>query len=126
MSNPNNTHQNNSASRTDGPETETRSGYTHPEYGPLDFSQSAINRGQRRINYELTEACQKLSEALGLLFEVACKSPTASQQELAKIKELVIEATAISNDVASIKPPGCDPGYVAEGEKDPDPPPTAQ
>ena len=105
--------------------TEIRSSYTHQEYQPEDFSQSAINRGQRRINYELTSACQKLSAALGLLIEVVGKSSTGSEGELAEVKKLVAEATVISNDVASIKPPGCDPGAAKE-EEDPGPSPSPQ
>lgn len=82
---------------------------TQRKFKPEDFSQLAINRGQRHINYELTEAAKKLSEALRLLTEVLAKTSCVSEGDLAKVNKVISEAASISRTVAGIDPPGCEP-----------------
>ena len=82
---------------------------TQRKFKPEDFSQLAINRGQRQINYELTDAAQKLSEALRLLTEVLVKASCVKDGDLVKVNKVIAEAAAISRTVAGIDPPGCEP-----------------
>ena len=100
------------ASGGNGKESETGGdggGYTHQKYAPDDFSQSAINRGQRVINYQLTEVAKKLSHLVSLLTEALAKTPILDQDEVVKMRKEIKEATEISKTVADIYPPGCDP-----------------
>jgi hypothetical protein len=97
------------ASRGNDQESDTEGSYTHQKYDPEDFSQSAINEGQRIINYQLTEVAKKLSNALSLLMEVLAKTAGLNQDDVVKIKREIAEASEISKIVADIFPPGCDP-----------------
>ncbi len=92
-----------------GQESDADEGYTHQKYDPEDFSQSAINEGQRIINYQLTEVAKKLSHVLARLSELLAKTPGINQGELVNIKKVIAEAIEISNTVADIYPPGCQP-----------------
>lgn len=110
---------NDSEPKANGYEVEIEPRRTLREYKPEDFSQAAINDGQRRINYELTAAAQKLSEALRMLTAVLAGS-ICNEAELAKINKVIAQATAISSEVASIKPPGCKEGGEEEEEENQD------
>lgn len=102
----------NFASGGNGQESETGGDggeYTHQKYDPEDFSQSAINEGQRIINYQLTEIGKKLSHALLLLTEALVKNPSLNKDEMLKIIKEIKEASEISKIVADIYPPGCEP-----------------
>ena len=79
-------------------------------HNPDDFSQQAINRGQRQINYKFAEVEQKLVEALNSLIDAVENIPGCVKE---KIDEAT-SATAVAEDlrakVAETRPPGCEVG----------------
>ena len=79
------------------------------EYAPDDFSQSAINRGQRKINYSLTMVDEKLAKALEALRDAIAALPAAHNMDLEAVNKAIKAALEASRKVAGIKPPGCDP-----------------
>ena len=79
------------------------------EYAPEDFSQSAINRGQRKINYALTMVNERLVKALEALRDTIQALPVAHNIDLTEINEAISEADELNQKVAGIKPPGCEP-----------------
>src|SRR5215213_1282743 len=91
------------------PTDHTQPGTTQMEYAPEDFSQSAINRGQRRINYSLTMVDEKLAKALEALRDAIAALPAAHNIDLEEVNEAINDALETSRKVAGIKPPGCDP-----------------
>jgi hypothetical protein len=95
---------NNYAQKGNGGEVETQEAR---DYEPGDFSQPAINEGQRRINYELVEADKKLIEALKKVRDVLATLPGCRESDLAAITKAISEADEISDSVADIIPPGC-------------------
>jgi hypothetical protein len=95
--------QNQSPTEANGPYT-ADSGTGN--YDPDAFSQPEINRGQRRINYELVEVTKKLADALEKLIE---KLSPGQSNKFKEVSDLITEARKIANAVAGIRPPGCDP-----------------
>ena len=83
------------------------------EYAPHDFSQAAINSGQRKINYALTLVDEKLANAIVALKEVIEKLPQGNKLDLGKVNAAIKDAVDTSRQVAGIKPPGCDPTWPA-------------
>ena len=79
------------------------------EYAPEDFSQSAINRGQRRINYKLTVVNERLAKAIEALRDAIAAVPAAHNIDLTEVNEALNEVYDLNQQVAGIKPPGCDP-----------------
>ena len=84
-------------------------GTTQMEYDPEDFSQSAINRGQRKINYALTMVNERLVKALEALRDTIAALPVAHNIDLTEVNEAISEADELNQQVAGIKPPGCEP-----------------
>ncbi|HET6975067.1 MAG TPA: hypothetical protein VFI24_02005 [Pyrinomonadaceae bacterium] len=81
-------------------------------------SQEDINKGQRRINYELVRVDDKLIDVVRMLVELlkqtkALHPPTAGARILTveTIENALKEAYEISAKVADIKPPGCEAPY---------------
>jgi hypothetical protein len=83
------------------------------EYTPQDFSQAAINGGQRKINYALTVVDEKLVKALEALKDAIAALPTAHNIDLKNVNAAIKEVRDLSQLVAGIKPPGCDPDWPA-------------
>ena len=83
------------------------------EYVPGDFSQSAINSGQRKINYALTLVDEKILKAIEELRDAVAALPAAHNLNLVKVNQALKYATDLSQMVAGIKPPGCDPDWPA-------------
>ena len=81
-------------------------GYVLP-YDPENYSQKAINRGQRRINYELVAAITTLADALDKMIE---KSSPGDSNKFKEVSDLVAAAREIAEHVADIRPPGCESG----------------
>ena len=79
-------------------------------YHPQDPSQDQINAGQRKINYALTEADEKVVEILKILKEAIQAPHGQAQTFVAQIDAAIEEATKAIDHVAEIIPPGCDPG----------------
>ena len=85
--------------------------------------QEKINQGQRWINYELSHVDESILAALKLCVEtlneikaVLPPSPEAKRIDVTKIDAAISAAYAISQKVASIKPPGCEaPPYPLGG-----------
>ena len=82
---------------------------TQREYDPEDFSQQAINRGQRQINFALTVVDEKLAKALQALKDAIARTPGLARIDLGVVDEAISDVYNTSNKVADIKPPGCDP-----------------
>ncbi|HEU4508589.1 MAG TPA: hypothetical protein VFR78_10150 [Pyrinomonadaceae bacterium] len=79
------------------------------EYDPQDFSQQAINRGQRQINFALTVVDEKLARALEVLRDTLAKTPGLARINFDVVDEAISDVYNTSRKVADIKPPGCDP-----------------
>lgn len=78
--------------------------------------QEKINQGQRWINYELSHVDESILAALQLCVESlkeikAALPPAPAAREISfnKIDDAIKASYAISKQVASIKPPGCEP-----------------
>ena len=82
------------------------------EYTPQDFSQSAINNGQRQINYALTVVDIKLIKLIETLRDVIAGLPIAHKLDLAGLNEAIHDVYRTSRRVADIKPPGCDTTWL--------------
>ena len=84
--------------------------YTQPNctHDPEDFSQLAINRGQRKINYKLTVVDKKLIDALKALVAALAKLPNPPQAEITAASIAIKEAEDVNKIVAEHRPPGCD------------------
>ena len=76
---------------------------------PEDFSQPAINRGQRRINYELVVVDQKLAKALEALKCIIAGTPGFHNVDFDAFEGALSEVYETSKKVAGHVPPGCDP-----------------
>ena len=89
----------------------TQPGTTHMEYAPEDFSQAAINRGQRQINYALTVVDKKIINAIKALKNAIAASPAGRDIDFEAVDDAISEAYETGGRVADIKPPGCDPTW---------------
>lgn len=85
-------------------EGDTQTSGTRDEYDPEDFSQLAINRGQRRINYELVVVTLRLADAFEKLVE---KLSAGDKAKFKEVGNLIEGARQTAKAVADIKPPGC-------------------
>jgi hypothetical protein len=77
------------------------------KYKPEDFSQLAINRGQRIINGELTELAKTFAKTLKALHDAIKGSSVGSQVNFGAIENDITTAIARSEKVAGYYPPGC-------------------
>ncbi|HSE18091.1 MAG TPA: hypothetical protein VLB46_13635 [Pyrinomonadaceae bacterium] len=82
------------------------------EYTPQDFSQAAINNGQRQINYALTVVDMKLIKLIEALRDVIAGLPVTHNLDLAGLNDAITDVTRTSRKVADIKPPGCDTTWL--------------
>ena len=78
------------------------------DYTLEDFSQSAINNGQRKINYALTVVDKRIATAIEALRDVVAALPVAHTTNFDALNQAIIDVYKTSERVASIKPPGCD------------------
>jgi hypothetical protein len=83
------------------------------KYPLEDFSQQAINRGQRSINGDLTELGKTLARTLQALKDAIKKSSIGSEIDCCAIQNDITKAIAISERVAGYYPPGCN--YIPLG-----------
>ena len=84
---------------------------------PLEnWSQKAINEGQRKINGELTALVTTLAKLLEALKDAIEKTPVGSKIDLGAIKTDITKAIARSEKVAGYYPPGCTYGSGGGGE----------
>lgn len=90
------------------PTNHSQPGNTQTEYAPEDFSQAAINRGQRQINYALTMVEQKIIQTIEALKHAIAASPAGHTIDLEAVEDAINEAKQLNEEVASIKPPGCE------------------
>lgn len=81
------------------------------DYTLEDFSQSAINNGQRKINYALTVVDKKIATAIEALRDVVAALPVAHNTNFDALNQAIIDVYRTSEKVASIKPPGCDSSW---------------
>jgi len=101
------THNNGEEKTT--PKDEAHTGYNPPPpYPPEDFSQSAINRGQRLINGELVQVDQKIAKAIEELKNVLAGAKSLTGVNFKSVQAAIDEVKKDSQEVAGIIPPGCD------------------
>jgi len=81
------------------------------EYNLEDFSQSAINKGQRKINFALTVVDVKLIKLIEALRDAVAALPAAHNINVDDLNKAITDVYRTSEKVASIKPPGCDPTW---------------
>jgi len=81
------------------------------EYNLEDFSQSAINKGQRKINFALTVVDVKLIKLIEALRDAVAALPAAHNINVDDLNKAITDVYQTSEKVASIKPPGCDPTW---------------
>jgi hypothetical protein len=89
---------------TEGP---TKPGSTEKKYDLEDFSQSAINRGQQRINYELTVVNDRIGDALQQLRNAVKQLASCGQVDLQAIDDAIKAVSHANRKVAGYYPPGC-------------------
>ena len=77
------------------------------EYPLEDWSQKAINEGQRIINGELTELGKTLARTLQALKDAIKTSSIGHDIDCCAIQNDITKAIAISERVAGYYPPGC-------------------
>ena len=92
--------------------SESKSPYPQPTctHDPDDFSQQAINRGQRQINYKFTEVEKKLVEALNSLIDAVENIPGCDKAKIDEASNAAAKAEELRAKVAETRPPGCEPG----------------
>ena len=78
-------------------------------HDPEDFGQRAINRGQRRINYELQVTDKELIDAITALKDAIAKLANPPQAEITAASMALVKAKEVNLKVAEIRPPGCEP-----------------
>jgi hypothetical protein len=90
----------------------SKSPYPQPTctHDPDDFSQQAINRGQRIINYKFTEVEQKLVEALNSLIDAVENIPGCVKEKIDEANNATTAAEELRKNVAEVRPPGCEAG----------------
>ena len=79
-------------------------------YRPEDYTPAQINAGQRKVNYALTEADEKVVEILKIMKDAILAPHGQAQTYVARIDAAIAAATKAIDHVAEIIPPGCDPG----------------
>ena len=85
-------------------------------YRPQDYTQDQINAGQRQINFALTLADKALLEVLAIVKQAIQAPPGQEKTYAEQISKAIEAATKAINDVASIRPPGCDETWKPEPE----------
>lgn len=85
----------------------TKPGSTESKYDLDDFSQSAINRGQQRINYELTVVNDRIGDALQQLRNAIKQLASCGQVDLQAIDDAIKAVSHANRKVAGYYPPGC-------------------
>jgi len=85
--------------------------YTQPNctHDPEDFHQRAINRGQRKINYQLTVVDKRLIEAVKALINAIASLPNPPQDAITAASMAISQAKEFNEKTAETRPPGCDP-----------------
>ena len=72
-------------------------------------TQQEINDGQRNINGELCRVDWRIIEALRAVKAVLAACPGCAGVSLTALDSAIKAADSVSDKVADIKPPGCDP-----------------
>lgn len=75
----------------------------------LQNDQKAINAGQAKINFALTEADRRLMDILEIVKTAIQAPPGHGHTYVPQIDEAIRVAIRAIDRVAEIKPPGCDP-----------------
>lgn len=95
-------------SRSNGLSEENEPTYPPPGgFGLEDFSQSAINRGQQRINYYISATDEKIVLALKQFSIVVAKLASGGQIDLRALDDAIEEVSKATSKIAGPFPPGC-------------------
>ncbi len=93
-------------------EAETDADYKPPKYKLEDFSQSAINRGQREINKLVQTADEKIVDAFNEVKNLIALLNSNSHVDLQTLDDAIGKVAKATHDIAGPYPPGC--GYATE------------
>jgi|SRR5688572_24644947 len=78
----------------------------------MEYTQSDFNEGQKKINGQLCRADWKIIKAMSLFYELLDEfRPKVCEEKLAALKAAIDEANSVSQKVAEITPPGCEPSF---------------
>ena len=86
----------------------TTSTNSQHEYCPQDYTQDQVNQGQRQINFAITQAEKKLIDVLTIIKDALQAPPGQRKTYVDQISKAIEAATEAIDDVALIRPPGCD------------------
>lgn len=93
-------------------EAEPDADYKPPKYELEDFSQSAINRGQREINKLVQTADEKIVDAFNEVRNLIAVLNSHGHVDLKKLDDAIGKVAKATHDIAGPYPPGC--GYATE------------
>ena len=83
-------------------------------YDPKRFTPEEINAGQRKINYALTLADERLVAVLEAVANALKQEPGQIRSHVPEIETKIKEASQLISKVAGIRPPGCDSTWKPE------------
>ncbi len=98
-----------------GLEGDTETKLPETKYKLEDFSQSAINRGQQYINYELVVVNDKIVAALEAIKDVIARGPGGPAIDLEGVRGAIAAVNTANRKVAGWYPPGCRSGGASGG-----------
>lgn len=88
-------------------------------YNPAHYTPEQVDAGQRKINFALTKADEKLVAVLVEVANALKEPPGQIQSHVPNIEAAIKEASKAIKHVASIRPPGCDTTWKPDPEPDP-------
>jgi hypothetical protein len=91
----------------------------------MAYTHDEIHEGQKKVNGQLCRVDWRLIQALRVAHEIfASLRPHVRPELLDELKTVIDAADYISDRVADIRPPGCDPDNRENGDTYPPPPST--
>jgi len=98
------------------PTTTTSTNTQEHVYRPQDYTQEQVNHGQRQINYALTEADRAVVDVLTMVKDALQAPPGQMRTYVTRINTAIDAATKAINNVAGIRPPGCDSTWAPKSD----------
>jgi hypothetical protein len=89
-------------------EAETGPDYPHREYKAEDFSQSAINRGQRHINYYISKTGEEVVSAFKEVRNLIAVLSAHGHVDLHALDAAIDRVEQATKKIAGPFPPGCE------------------
>ena len=91
----------------------------YKDYDPTRYTPEEVNAGQRKINFALTQADEKLVAVLVAVANALKEPPGKIHEHVPKIEAAIKDASKLISKVATIRPPGCDSTWKPEPDLDP-------